>query len=180
VRPGGNILVDSPRYAGPLIKRIKVLGGVRWMFLTHKDDVAEHRKFRELFGCERILHRSDLGAGTRDVERTLEGDEPVALDAEALMIPVPGHTAGSACLLYRNRYLFTGDHASWDNANGTVVASRQVCWYDWGRQTRSMERLRDFDFEWVLPGHGTRGHADAGRMRQELDRCAASMRGEQA
>ena len=80
VRAGGNILVDSPRYAQTLLKRIKALGGVRWMFLTHRDDVAEHRKFRDLFGCERILHRDDVTAGTADVERIIEGDAPVALN----------------------------------------------------------------------------------------------------
>src|SRR5262245_42371835 len=48
VRPeeaGGNVLVDSPRAAAPLIRRIKELGGVRIMFLTHKDDIADHAAF---------------------------------------------------------------------------------------------------------------------------------------
>lgn len=35
---GGNVLVDSPRFAAPLVRRIKELGGVRIMFLTHRDD----------------------------------------------------------------------------------------------------------------------------------------------
>ena len=119
VRPGGNILVDSPRYAAPLVERMEALGGVRWMFLTHRDDVADHRKFRDRFGCARILHRADVAAGTRDVEIALDGNDPLALDEEALFIPVPGHTPGSTCLLYRGRFLFSGDHAWWDaGANG--------------------------------------------------------------
>src|SRR3990172_11178894 len=88
VRPRGNILVDSPRYAGPLVKRIEALGGVRWMFLTHRDDVADHRKFRDHFQCERVLHRDDVSAGTREVEIKLQGEEPSPLDDEALFIPV--------------------------------------------------------------------------------------------
>jgi glyoxylase-like metal-dependent hydrolase (beta-lactamase superfamily II)/ferredoxin len=178
VRPGGNVLVDSPRYSAPLIKRIRVLGGVRWMFLTHRDDVAEHRKFRERFGCERILHRRDVGPGTRDVETVLEGDAAVDLDAELSVIPVPGHTPGSASLLYRNKFLFTGDHASWDPEGSRIVASRDVCWYDWDLQTASMERLLDLRFEWLLPGHGTRGQAPAARMHEELRRCVERMRTE--
>jgi ferredoxin len=47
VRPEGNVLVDSPRYAEALVAAIEKHGGVRWMFLTHRDDVADHRKFRE-------------------------------------------------------------------------------------------------------------------------------------
>ena len=176
VRPGGNILVDSPRYALPLVERIEALGGVRWMFLTHRDDVADHRKFRERFGCERNLHRADVTAATREVERKLDGTESIALDDEALVIPVPGHTSGSACLLYRGRFLFSGDHA-WSDARGErVMASRGVCWYDWDEQTASMERLRAYSFEWLLPGHGTRCRLAPERMHEEVRRCVERMR----
>lgn len=174
VRPRGNILVDSPRYAAPLVERIAALGGVRWMFLTHRDDVADHRKFRERFGCERILHRADLAAGTRDVEITLDGDAPAALDDEVLFIPVPGHTPGSTCLLY-GRFLFSGDHAWSDAAGEQVRASRSVCWYDWGLQTASMARLAEYAFEWLLPGHGLRCRLAPERMREEVLRCVARM-----
>jgi glyoxylase-like metal-dependent hydrolase (beta-lactamase superfamily II)/ferredoxin len=177
VRPGSNILVDSPRFAGPLAERIAALGGVRWMFLTHRDDVADHRKFRERFGCERILHRADLTAGTRDVEVQLEGGDPIRLDDEGLFVPVPGHTPGSTCLLYRDRFLFSGDHAWSDAAGERVLASRSVCWYDWAQQTESMERLAQYAFEWLLPGHGQRCRLAPARMREEVARCARRMRG---
>jgi glyoxylase-like metal-dependent hydrolase (beta-lactamase superfamily II) len=36
---------------------------------------------------------------------------------------------------------------------------RGVCWYSWPDQLRSLVRLRDHRFEWVLPGHGRRFHA---------------------
>jgi len=103
VRPGGNILVDSPRYASLLVDRIEALGGVRWMFLTHRDDVADHRLFQTHFGCERILHRDDVTSGARDVEIKLHGADPIALDDEVLFIPVPGHTIGSLPVLRRPR-----------------------------------------------------------------------------
>jgi glyoxylase-like metal-dependent hydrolase (beta-lactamase superfamily II)/ferredoxin len=176
VRPRGNILVDSPRYAAPLVEAIEALGGVRWMFLTHRDDVADHRKFRERFGCERILHRDDVVAGTREVEIKLEGYAPVPLDDEALFIPVPGHTPGSTCMLYRGRFLFSGDHAWSDAAAERVVASHRVCWYDWDLQTASMTRLLDHRFEWLLPGHGLRCRLPPARMHQEVERCVGRMK----
>jgi len=176
VRERGNILVDSPRYATPLVEQIAALGGVRWMFLTHRDDVADHGKFRKRFGCERILHRVDVTSGTRDVEVQLTDTEPVALDEEALLIPVPGHTRGSVCMLYRERFLFSGDHVWWDPDRNRVHASRDVCWYDWRRQTESMERLADHRFEWLLPGHGTRVRLAADAMAAELARCIARMK----
>jgi len=176
VRPRGNILVDSPRYGVPLVERIEALGGVRWMFLTHRDDVADHEKFRKHFGCERILHCADITAGTRDVEIKLEGVEPVVLDTEALFIPVPGHTRGSVCLLYRGRFLFSGDHVWWDPDLRRVHASLSVCWYDWRKQTESLERLARFRFEWLLPGHGTRVRLAENDMADEIARCIARMK----
>ncbi|HEU4384424.1 MAG TPA: MBL fold metallo-hydrolase [Anaeromyxobacteraceae bacterium] len=153
LREEGNVLVDSPRFALPLARRIEALGGARFMFLTHRDDVADHERWRAALGCQRVLHERDLSRRTRDVEVRLQGDDPVALADDLVVLPVPGHTAGSAALLFRETYLFTGDHL-WGDASGRLGASRSVCWWDWDEQTRSMERLASHRFTWVLPGHG--------------------------
>ena len=121
-----------------------------------------------------MLFRST--AGTADVERIIEGDAPVALNDQALMVPLPGHTAGSMALLYRERFLFSGDHAWWDPARGEMVASRDVCWHDWNMQMASQARLASLRFEWLLPGHGSRGQADVEAMQAAARRCEARMR----
>ena len=66
-REDGNVLVDSPRFAGPLIKKLEAWGGVRYHYLTHRDDVGDHERFREKFGCERIMGKGDLGWGIEKV-----------------------------------------------------------------------------------------------------------------
>lgn len=176
-RAEGNVLVDSPRAAAPLLRRIDALGGVRWLFLTHRDDVADHEKLRARFGCERVLHTRDVSAGTAAVERKIEGDDPVALADDLTIIPIPGHTRGSAALLYEDAVLFTGDHLWYDLEDRRLDASRGVCWYSWPHQVRSMERLLDFRFEWVLPGHGDPWRApSAAAMRAELERLVARMK----
>ncbi len=173
VRPqedGGNVLVDSPRFAGQLVKRIHAMGGVQSMFLTHRDDVADHERFARRFGCTRIMHADD-GASRHGVERLIEGREAVRLDDDLVIIPVPGHTRGHMLLLYKNRFLFTGDHLAWSPNRETLTAFRSVAWYSWAEQTRSMRKLLDYDFEWVLPGHG-RIHGDTPEaMRSHLKRC---------
>jgi glyoxylase-like metal-dependent hydrolase (beta-lactamase superfamily II)/ferredoxin len=176
-RPEGNVLVDSPRAAGPLLKALEARGGVRTLFLTHRDDVADHAALARRFGCERVLHEHDVTRGTKDVERQLAGPDPVALAPDLLAIPTPGHTRGHAVLLYKEKFLFTGDHLAWSARRGHLVGFRDACWYSWSEQIRSMERLLDYPFEWVLPGHGQRFHADSpAAMRRELDRCVAWMR----
>jgi glyoxylase-like metal-dependent hydrolase (beta-lactamase superfamily II)/ferredoxin len=172
VRPGGNVLVDSPRFTAPLARRIDAMGGVRWMFLTHQDDVADHRRFRERFGCDRIMHAGDAFF---PVERKIEGPDPVRLEDDLAILPTPGHTAGHQALLYRDRFLFTGDHVWWDPDERRLSASRRYCWYSWSEQRRSMRRLLDVPFEWILPGHGARHHAEAPVMREQIGDLLARM-----
>jgi glyoxylase-like metal-dependent hydrolase (beta-lactamase superfamily II) len=174
-RPGGNVLVDSPRAARPLLRRLEELGGVAILFLTHRDDVADHRAYHDRFGCARVLHRADLGGDTRDVELVLEGTAPTALAPDLLAIPVPGHTRGSCALLYRETFLFTGDHL-WSDEAGGIEAGRDVCWYSWPEQIKSIARLAEHRFEWILPGHGRTFHApSATAMREHVRRLAASL-----
>lgn len=172
---GGNLLIDSPRFASQLLKRIEAMGGVSRMLLTHKDDVADHKLFHDRFGCERVMHADD-GALKLGVEQAIRGVEPVQLDADLLVIPTPGHTRGHVVFLYRQKFLFTGDHLAWSPSRQTLTAFRSVAWYSWSEQIRSMEKLLDYEFEWVLPGHGDIHHADAQTMHDELKRCVSWMK----
>ena len=175
-RPAGNVLIDAPRFAKPLVKRLEELGGVATMFLTHRDDVGDHEKFHAHFGCERILHERDARGALRGVERLLEGTDEVRLDDELVVLPVPGHTEGSCVLVYGERYLFSGDHVAWSDRLQQIYAFRSACWFDWDTQIGSMERLQALDFEWILPGHGRRCRFELPRMREELARAVAWMR----
>jgi len=174
-REGGNVLVDSPRAAKPLMDRIDALGGVALMFLSHRDDVADHDKYASRFGCPRVMHADDA-TPSLGIERLVEGQAQKTLAEDLVAIPVPGHTRGSMALLYRNKFLFTGDHL-WGDGDGSLGASRGVCWYSWSEQTRSMERLLDYSFEWVLPGHGDPLRLEsAAKMREKLEALIVRMR----
>ncbi|MEH2070899.1 MAG: MBL fold metallo-hydrolase [Nostoc sp.] len=173
--PEGNILVDSPRFTPPLVKRLEEMGGIRYMYLTHIDDVADHQKFAEHFQCQRILHADDVSGGTRNVEIQLTGFEPFSLTEDLLIIPVPGHTKGHTVLLYKNKFLFTGDHLAWSENLHQLAAFHGFCWYSWSEQTKSMRNLANYSFEWVLPGHGRRFHADRETVRQQMHKCIELM-----
>jgi glyoxylase-like metal-dependent hydrolase (beta-lactamase superfamily II)/ferredoxin len=172
-RPRGSVLIDSPRFTAPLARSI---GAVETMLLTHQDDVADHEKFHARFGCRRVLHRDDVRSGTASVELQPAGSDPIAIDDELLMIPTPGHTKGHAVFLYRERFLFTGDHLAWSDTRGHLYAFRSACWYSWSEQIRSMEKLLDYRFEWVLPGHGRPVHLEANAMHESLERCVQWMK----
>jgi glyoxylase-like metal-dependent hydrolase (beta-lactamase superfamily II)/ferredoxin len=171
-RPEGNVLVDSPRAASTLMDRIAELGGVRFMFLTHQDDVADHAAFHERFECQRIVHRADARA-VPGAERVIDGIAPVQLADDLVIVPVPGHTRGSSALICRDTYAFTGDHV-WANDDETGLSpGSDVCWYSWPELKKSMARLAEHRFTWVLPGHGRRWRAPSeAAMRAELLRLS--------
>ena len=167
---GGNVLIDSPRFAAPLVRELEAMGGVGTLFLTHRDDVADHERFAERFGCRRYLHAADGGA-RHGVEEAWSGDRPLEIDADLTAIPTPGH----AVLLYRKTFLFTGDHLAWSPGKNRLTAFRDACWYSWPEQIASMKRLRNYDFSWVLPGHGRIHHAPPAEMRTSLEECITWM-----
>lgn len=167
-QPEGNVLVDSPRFTPPLVKRLEEMGGIRYLYLSHRDDVADHRQYSQHFGCDRLLHTDEINRGTQDVEIKLTGAEPYQLAPDLLIIPVPGHTKGHTVLLYKNKFLFTGDHLAWSSQTNKLAGFPGVCWYSWSDLIKSTRQLLNYSFEWVLPGHGRRYHADPETMRQQL------------
>ncbi|GIL48345.1 hypothetical protein Vafri_4623 [Volvox africanus] len=148
VRQGGNILVDVPRYSPVLARRIEALGGVRYIFMTHRDDVAGHQEWARHFGARRVFHELEVNTrqGTDEVEVKLSGEGPWFLDGDGEVVSAaaltgtdgaaagelaapcdltfiftPGHTEGHVCLYYAPyKVLFSGDHlcSAWGEVEG--------------------------------------------------------------
>lgn len=164
--PDGNWLIDSPKFLPHLVERFEQLGGIRHVFLTNRDDVADADRYAARFGAERWIHEADRGAQP-EAERTVSGDDPVEVAPGFLVIPTPGHTRGSMVLLH-DGFLFSGDHLWGLPHAGKLGASPSVCWYSWPEQTRSMEKLLAYRFDWVLPGHGAPLHLESEAMHAAL------------
>jgi glyoxylase-like metal-dependent hydrolase (beta-lactamase superfamily II)/ferredoxin len=163
----GNWLIDSPRYIKHLVEAFERMGGIRYIFLTHEDDVADSARYAKRFGATRVIHRADLAA-VPDAEWIIDGCEPISISNGLRIIPVPGHTPGSMALLYDERYLFTGDHLWWDRESQRLDVPQVYVWNQ-RKLEQSTEYLRNIRFEWVLPGHGDRVHLPMESLRQEVD-----------
>ncbi|MCO5564641.1 hypothetical protein L7F22_018307 [Adiantum nelumboides] len=156
-RAGGNILVDSPRYTERLAQNLEKLGGVDYMFLTHKDDVADHDRWQKRFNCPRILHEQEVTSDTASVEIKLKGEGSwnfLGPDIDLLFFP--GHTEASVCLhLKPLKVLFSGDSMA-NNSQGYLHVDPNFNWFSVDIQMESIKTLLPLDFLWVLPGHGRR------------------------
>jgi glyoxylase-like metal-dependent hydrolase (beta-lactamase superfamily II)/ferredoxin len=169
VREGGNVMVDSPRFNQRLVRGIEKLGGVKYMFLTHRDDVADHQAFRNHFQCQRIIHQDDQTEGTMNCEIIIKNESARLIDEDLLAIPTPGHSKGHMVLLHQ-KMLFSGDHLFYAPDSKELYASKNVCWYSWTKQIDSIRKLLFYDFEWVLPGHGGWMKASVSSNKENLAR----------
>ncbi len=97
------------------------------------------------------------------------------LAEDLLILPVPGPTKGHTVLLYKQTFLFTGDHLAWSPQLNHLYAFRTACWYSWPKLLESMQRLAGYSFEWVLPGHGRRFQSDRATMQQQMQQCLTWM-----
>lgn len=43
--------------------------------------------------------------------------------------------------------------------------------YSWSEQIKSMEKLANYSFKWVLPGHGRRYSDDSKAIAQQMQQC---------
>lgn len=171
-RPEGNVLVDIPRFYPKLLAGIERLGGIRYIFLTHIDDIAGHENFARHFGAERIMHTAESSASLMEIR--IEGNAVLSFANDLDIIPTPGHTKGSMCLLYRKHALFSGDHLA-AGKNGGLISFRDACWYSWTEVKKSNQRLKNFEFCRVYPGHGRRYQApNIAFTRDDLNKLIAA------
>ena len=149
-RPGGNLLIDSPRYASELAKWFHDAGGIAHIFLSHRDDVADADKYAREFGARVWIHRDELSAAPYATD-VLEGSSPGTIAPGVCAITVPGHTRGSVVYLLDHRVLFSGDSLAWSARERDLVAFKDACWYSWTELTASLGNLAAYRFEWLLP-----------------------------
>jgi glyoxylase-like metal-dependent hydrolase (beta-lactamase superfamily II) len=69
--------------------------------------------------------------------------------------------------LYKDRFLFTGDHLWWEPDGRILESPRQLVWSR-SALLQSIAKLADYRFEWVLAGHGDRVKLSADQMNGKI------------
>jgi len=159
----GNWLIDSPRFVTSLVNKFEQMGGIEYIFLSHRDDVCDAHRFAKHFGAKRIIHSLDSEA-QQNAELILNGIDSHQIDAAEIFF-TPGHTQGHLVLLWKNKFLFSGDHYAWISDLNQFASLRNACWYSWDTQIQSVQKMISFkDVEWVFPGHGKWGQVAKGQF----------------
>jgi len=166
-RPGGGLMVDSPRFAAALVRSVEDLGGLAHVLLTHRDDVADAGRWAQHFGARVWIHEHDRSAAPFATD-LVRGVEPEMVLPDVLCVPVPGHTRGSVVWVV-GEVAFTGDSLAWSEDRSDVTAFRDACWYSWPLQLASLKRLAAAcQPSTVLPGHGARCSLPAAELHARL------------
>jgi glyoxylase-like metal-dependent hydrolase (beta-lactamase superfamily II) len=182
VRKPGNLLVYSVGAVAADGQSTEDLGGISRHYLNHWHEAQ--------FGCDRIAstfnaplvcHEDDRQSVAETCEVAQAFSDRHRLEDDFAVIPTPGHTPGATAFLWdsgRHRCLFTGDtiylrDGDWIAA--VLESSHRDAYIE------SLERLKELDFDMLVPWLATAGqrfHAvtDQADARRRIDAIVARLR----
>ena len=175
-----NILIDSPAWDEVNQNYLNSVGGVRWLFLTHRGAIGKAREIQQAFGCEILIQEQEAYLLPGLKVTTFKQDFNIG---NAQVIWTPGHSPGSSCLYYPREggVLFTGRHIL-PNQTGELLPLRTAKTFHWFRQLASIQLLRDRftpeTLNYICPGantgflRGKRARASAYEQLARLDLVA--------
>lgn len=140
-----NILIDSPAWDEFNLEYLRSLGGVKWLFLTHRGAIGKLQTIQAIqaaFDCEVVIQEQEAYLLPELQVTTFERE--LNLAGLGRVIWTPGHSPGSACLYYPKLggVLFSGRHIL-PNQLGEPVPLRTAKTFHWFRQLQSIQLLRE-------------------------------------
>ena len=152
-----NILIDSPAWDEVNQNYLNSVGGVRWLFLTHRGAIGKAREIQQAFGCEILIQEQEAYLLPGLKVTTFKQDFNIG---NAQVIWTPGHSPGSSCLYYPREggVLFSGRHIL-PNQTAELLPLRTAKTFHWFLQLASIQLLRDRftpeTLNYICPGANT-------------------------
>ena len=166
IRAEGNVLVDVPRYAKPLLAQVEALGGVRTLVVTHPAGLGAHGAWARHFKAERVVHadvalpppppRVRPAPPPERIEQRVAS--PTRLGSDLLVLPT---LPGCLAVAWREEVLCAGTLLSADDAGRLRAAPA-------GGLGDALAVLRHLRFSRVLPAHGTPWTGDGAAALTDL------------
>lgn len=178
----GNILVDCPAIDEINFQFLRDMGGVRWLFLTHRGGIGKQiSQMQADFDFEIIIQEQE--AYLIPDANTIAFADSFALGDNCYCFWSPGHSPGSSCLYWDSLggVLFTGRHLLPESPE-RIAPLRVAKTFHWPKQLQSVADLRDrfsdTTLEYICPGANTgflrgKGYIDRAYFRlSQLDLAA--------
>ena len=124
--------------------------------IIHSDrDISENsiaKRIRKEYNREDVLGEVMLSRP----EQTITHDTTLNLGDEIQLLSIPGHTPGDIAVYHpKSKVLFAGDAIL--EGMDPYVRPDSINIETW---IRNLERLKELDIEWILPGHGALSRPD--------------------
>ncbi len=136
--PKYNLMVDTPAFTPRVLDAVRIVGGLRYVLLSHRDEIGEIADLHRSTGGAVIMHRSEADLVPCGVDLVFDTDFEV--EPGVTVIHTPGHSPGSSCLLVHRgdlRVLFTGNQVPRRGGQGA-------------------RRLLELEFDYIIPSHSDR------------------------
>jgi glyoxylase-like metal-dependent hydrolase (beta-lactamase superfamily II) len=137
-----NILVDSPAWDETTEAFLHSLGGVQWLFITHRGAIGKAKEIQQAMGCAIAIQEQE--AYLLPGLNVTPFCQNFILSDRTQAIWTPGHSPGSSCLYYASNggVLFTGRHLL-PNQEGIPTPLRTAKTFHWPRQIQNVQLLID-------------------------------------
>lgn len=157
-REQGNLLVYSAGTLPTDSQSIEELGGISRHYLNHWHEAG--------FGCDRVAstfaaplfcHENERQSVSETCKVAETFSERHMLGDDFEVIPTPGHTSGATAFLWHrgeHRCLFTGDTIYFRDGDWIAAVLESS---DRGAYLESLERIKDLDFDVLVPWLATGG-----------------------
>jgi glyoxylase-like metal-dependent hydrolase (beta-lactamase superfamily II) len=149
----GNLLVYHAATVVDEEPALRRLGGISGQYLGHEHEAGPELQWAgATFGAELVAHEAAADAVREqraELSRTFAARHRVDDDFE--IVPIPGHTPGSAAYLWdsgEERVLFTADSVYWLEGRWIGVLLDEA---ERARFLESLEQLAALDFDVVVP-----------------------------
>ncbi len=172
---GGNVLVDAPELQDSDFNFIQENGGVSHIFITHIRAFGDACNLKTKFNARLVMHEED-GNLVKGCKPDITFTDEYKLFADAALIPTPGYSKGSSCLLLArdggilfcgdmfwlgNRDRYSNELMSWPTEEDKktwhladdLVLNINLMDADIGAMTASAEKLLNYDFEALMMSH---------------------------
>lgn len=170
-RSHGNVLVYGAPGLASDSPEVQELGGVARHYLNHRHEAGFAS---DQVGAPLFVHAAERDSVARKLAVRGTFSQRHMLDDDFEVIPTPGHTSGATAFLWdsgEHRFLFTGDTVYLRDGEWVAAVLDSS---DRGLYVESLERIRELDFDVLVPWAATVGrpyHAftDGADARRRID-----------